>query len=124
MAKAKKRGRGVDAKGRSKHDGQYVLIPYDMAQSPAWRSLSRAAVKVWMELRCRFNGRNNGHLSLSRDEAARLLGMSKSTVGPALDELEEKGFIVMTRRGRWYGRLATTWAVTDRPYQGHLPTRA
>jgi len=125
MAKLKrKRGRGVDATGRSKGEDQFVLIPYTMARSPAFRSLSGAALKVWVELRCRFNGGNNGKLSLSWDEAARLLGLSKGTVGRAFNELQEKGFIVMTKRGQWYGRLATTWAVTDKSHQGHLATHA
>lgn len=95
-----------------------------MARSAAFRSLSGPTLKVWMELRSRFNGRNNGELSLSLDEGARLLGMSKTTVRRAFIELEEKGFTVMIQRGRWYGRLATTWAVTDRSHNGHLPTNA
>jgi hypothetical protein len=95
-----------------------------MAQCDAWRLLSGAAVKVWVELRSRYNGKNNGSLSLSWDEASRLLGLGKATVGRAFAELERKGFIVMTRRGRWYGRLATTWAVTDRSHLGEFPTHA
>ena len=117
----KKRRRKVNATGRNDTE-QYVLIPYTMARHPAWRDLSGAAVKVWFELRSRFNGRNNGELSLSVDEGARLLGMSKTTVWRALKELETKGFIKMTRQGQWYGRMATTWAVTDRRHQGNLPT--
>jgi hypothetical protein len=119
----KRKGRRANATGRNETE-QYLPISYAMAQSPAWRSLSGAALKVWVELRCRFNGRNNGQLSLSWDEAARLLGLGKGTVGHAFAELQEKGFIVMTKRGQWYGRLATTWAVTDKSYQGHAPSRA
>jgi len=116
------RKRRTNAKGRRDTE-QYLLISYAMARSAAWRSLSGPAVKVWVELRCRFNGNNNGKLSLSLDEAARLLGIGKATAQRAFAELEEKGFIKMTKRGQWYGRLATEWAVTDRHYNGHLPTR-
>ncbi len=98
-------------------------MPYTMVHHRAWRSLSGPAVKVWVELRSRFNGRNNGDLSLSLDEAARLLGIGKTTALRAFADLEAKGFIKMTRRGQWYGRMATTWAVTDRPFQGYSPTR-
>ncbi len=118
----KKRRRKVNATGRNDTE-QYVPIPYTMARHPAWRSLSGAAVKVWVELRSRFNGRNNGDLSLSLDEAARLLGIGKATAQRAFAELETKGFIKMTKRGQWYGRMATTWTVTDRSFQGHPPTR-
>ena len=114
--------RKVNTTGRNETE-QYVPIPYTMARHPAWRSLGGAAVKVWVELRSRFNGRNNGDLSLSLDEAARLLGIGKATAQRAFAELETKGFIKMTKRGQWYGRMATTWTVTDRSFQGHPPTR-
>ena len=113
--------RKVNPTGRNDTE-QYIKIPYTMIRHHAWRSLSPPAIKVWIELRSRFNGRNNGDLSLGLDEGARLLGMSKSTVLRALKELETKGFIKMTRLGQWYGRMATTWAVTDRRHQGNLPT--
>jgi hypothetical protein len=121
MAKAQKFSR-PNAKGRNDTE-QYFKIPYAMARSPAFRSLGGAALKVWIELRSRYNGRNNGDLSLSLDEGARLLSIGKATVQRAFSELESKGFIKLTKRGQWYGRMATTWAVTDRPYKGTLATR-
>ena len=117
-----KRRRKVNATGRNDTE-QYIKIPYTMIRHHAWRSLSPPAIKVWIELRSRFNGRNNGDLSLGLDEGARLLGMSKSTVSRALKELADKGFTKMTKLGRWCGRMATTWAVTDRPLKGNLATR-
>ena len=87
MASSRK-GRGVNAKGRSKRGEQFVPVPYPMAHSAAWRSLSGPAVKVYVELRSRFNGGNNGELSLSLDEASRLLGISKSTAKRAFAELK------------------------------------
>jgi len=89
-----------------------------MLHSVAWRSLSGPAVKVWLELRTRFHGANNGRLILSLEEAARLLGLGKATVQRALDELQEKGFVIRTLRGQWYGRIASTWATTDKSING------
>ncbi len=117
-------GRPVDKKGRSKGDGQYALLPYALLHSPAWRSLSGAAVKVFLELRTRFHGTNNGGLILSLDDAARLLPIGKATVMRALVELQEKGLIVCTRKGQWYGRLASTWAVSDLRIGDALATNA
>lgn len=119
----KRRRRRVDVKGRSIGDEQFVGLGYSTIRSPAWRSLSGAAVKVWLELRARYDGGNNGTLSLSLDEAAWLLRIGKSTARRALDELAAKGFIVMTRKGAWYGRKATEWRVTDRGCNGYLATR-
>jgi biotin operon repressor len=118
MARKRKLGRPVNQTGRSKGEGQFVPLPYTMLHSAAWRSLSGQAIKVFLELRTRFHGANNGRLILSLEEASRLLGIGKATVQRALDELQEKGFVVRTRRGQWYGRLASTWAVLDRPIEG------
>ena len=102
--------------------GQFVPISHDMAASVAWRSLAGASIKVYVELRRRHNGSNNGAMYLSQDEAARLLALSKSTVRRALAELEAKGFIRMMTRGGWLGRKAATFAVTDRPLNQYPPT--
>jgi hypothetical protein len=124
MRRKRRLGRPVDKKGRSKGDGQYALLPYALLHSPAWRSLSGAAVKVFLELRTRFHGTNNGGLILSLDEAARLLPIGKATVMRALVELQQKGLIVCTRKGQWYGRLASTWAVSDLRIGDALATNA
>lgn len=123
MARRHKRGRGVDQRGDSKRQGQYFGLPYVMAQSPAFRSLSGGALKILIELRCRFNGANNGEVFLSYQEAADLLGMGKSTAARAFRELQEKGFIRMAAPGHFYGRRATEWILTDCPLHGHPPTR-
>jgi hypothetical protein len=113
------KGSRMNKKGRSGRGGQWIPLPYPLVQSLAWRSLSGSAVKVFLELRSRFNGGNNGDLSVSYTDAAKLLGLSKSTVSRAFRELEAKGFIVNTSPGSWYGRRAATWAVTTEPL--HLP---
>ena len=117
----KRRRRRVNAKGRNVGE-QFVHLTYAFLHSEAWRSLSGPAAKVWLEVRCRFYGSNNGKLFLSLDEAARLLHMGKTTAQRAFAELQEKGFLVMTRQGDWYGRKATLWRVTDRSCDGHPAT--
>lgn len=113
-----RRGKRHNRTGRSDGGEQFLAIPYAMALSPAWCSLSPPAVKVFIALACRFNGANNGKLSLSLDEGARLLALGKATVHRALNELQAKGFVVMTRKGRWYGRLATEFALTTKSFNG------
>jgi len=101
---------------RQKEEGQYVNLPYFQLRSDAWRSLSGAAVKVWLELYTRYNGKN-GRLFMSLNEAAESLGMGKATVQRAYVELEAKGFIVKTRVGNWYQRQAHEWRLTTKPTQ-------
>lgn len=124
MTRRPKRGRRVDATGRSVGEGQYLNMPYDMLLSPAWLSLRGSAVRLWLLLRTRFTGGNNGRLTLSLEEAAKILNMGKATVAAAFEDLEAKGFVVCTRRGQWYGRLASQWAVTDKAVNGATPTYA
>src|SRR5690606_874874 len=118
---SKRKRRRVNATGRNNSD-QYAPLSYPFLRSVAWRSLSGAAVKVWLEIRSRFNGGNNGKLSLSLDEGARLLGLGKATIQRALQELQEKGFLVRTKQGHWYGRQASLWRITDKGCDGNLPT--
>ena len=94
---------------------QYINLPYVFIKSPAWRSLSGAAVRLWFELSLRFNGGNNGKLTLSFAEAADALNIGKATVQSAYKELEAKGFIVLERQGNWYGRRAHEWRLTTKP---------
>lgn len=120
-AKRPKRRRH-NAKGRSVGEPQYMKLPYSMTRSSAWRGLSGPALKVLIELKGRFNGFNNGDLSLSLDEAVRLLGMSKSTAQRAFNELVDRGFLIVSKPGQWYGRLATTYIMTDKSLRGQLAT--
>ena len=119
----KQRKRKGNATGRNEKDGQYLPIPYVMARSVAFRSLSGPALKVWVELRTRYNGHNNGLVSLSLREAAHLLGMSQTTAQRALLELADKGFIKLRTRGSFPGRKAAEFILTDKAYQGHPPSR-
>lgn len=114
------KGSRMNKKGRSGRGGQWIPFPYPFVRSLAFRSLSGSAVKVFIELRSRFNGGNNGDLSLSLGEAAQTLRMSKTSAKRAFDELRCKGFIVCTSTGSWYGRRASTWGVTTEAI--HLPT--
>jgi len=115
--------RKVNVKGRNEGGGQYLTISYKMARTQAFRSLTGTSLKVWIELRTRYNGHNNGLVSLSLREAAALLGISQTTAQRALTELEDKGFIKRRTRGSWYGRKAAEFILTDRSYDGHEATR-
>ncbi|GAB5449553.1 MAG: hypothetical protein Gyms2KO_44260 [Gymnodinialimonas sp.] len=104
-------------RARNSGEGQYVPLPYAQLKSAAWRSLSGAAVKLWLELHTRFNGGNNGKLTLSYAEAGEALGIGKATVQRAYSELMEKGFIALEKEGDWYHRRAHEWRLTTKPVQ-------
>lgn len=101
-------------KGKRGMEEQYAPLPYPLLKSKAWRSLSGAAVKVYLELHTRFNGGNNGQLHLSMNEAAEALGIGKATVQRAFAELQNRGFLVLTNPGNWYHRRAHDWRLTTK----------
>jgi predicted transcriptional regulator len=98
-------------------EGQYAPLPYGLLKSDAWRNLSGAAVKIFLELHTRFNGSNNGTLRLSYAEAAEALGMGKATVQRGFQDLQDKGFVVLVQKGNWYHRQAHEWRITIKPMQ-------
>ena len=81
----------------------------------AWRALNPACRALYLELVRRYNGHNNGEISLSVREAARLLHIAKDTATKALKELEDKGFIKRNVCGsfNWKLKHATTWILTE-----------
>ncbi|MCK0142538.1 helix-turn-helix domain-containing protein [Aliiroseovarius sp. F20344] len=104
-------------KSNRKDEGQYVPLPYSQLRSDAWRGLSGASVKLWLELHTRYHGGNNGALTLSYAEAGDALGMGKATVQRAYRELIEHGFLALEREGNWYHRRAHEWRLTTKPMQ-------
>lgn len=110
--------------GKRAVEGQYTNLSYALLKSQAWRSLSGAAVKVFLELNTRFNGCNNGTVRLSMNEATEALGIGKATVQRAFVELQNKGFIALTREGNWYHRQAHEWRLTTKSMQTAEGTKA
>ena len=100
--------------------GAFLKRASSRAQSGSSNSPTRF-LKV--KLRRRFNGSNNGRISLSLAEGARILRASKSSIQTALVELEEHGFIRLIKKGYFTGRMASEFALTDEQLDGHPPTR-
>lgn len=84
-------------KGRRGY-GLYYNVPHSVAGTPAYRSLSVHAFKLWHDMLLQYNGSNNGRIDaiLSRLENR---SWKNSTLYRSLNELKEKGFIVKTRQG-------------------------
>jgi ribosome-binding protein aMBF1 (putative translation factor) len=131
----KKRRRLAMAIGES-----FAAIRRRTARSQAWLSLSAPAMKIYIELKLRWRHKddNNGQLFVSIAECKSLLGIAPGTAHRALRELQDKSFIIMTRRGEagklnaavldnggyGFSRRATTWALTEEPYRGRAATHA
>lgn len=80
--------------GGAKH---WIMLEHYLLDTPAWRALTPNAKAVYIELKRRYNGKNNGLLSYSsRDAGDALGGKHHATGARALIELQEHGFIAVT----------------------------
>jgi DNA-binding MarR family transcriptional regulator len=123
MAKRKTKGRKPNATGRSEGEETHFRLHRSFGQSQVVRRLTGPELKVWIELHTRHNGFNNGAITLSTGECARLLGMSKSTASEALKGLMTKGLIRLAKPGEHLGRKAAEWTLTDQKVGEAMPTR-
>lgn len=106
-----------NAKGRSTTSGKFVMLLDYMTRTDAWRDLRPAEVSVYLLIAMRYNGGNNGHISLSVREAASYAHIAPGTAQKALKSLQDHGFIACRKKGafRVKHRHATEWELTVWP---------
>lgn len=104
-----------DNRGRS-NSSPYLQLHRWFLDCDAWRSLSVYARCLYIEIKRRYNGKNNGAISMSYREAEELVGCSNKPIPAAFRDLIERGFIRQERRGSFKGTpFATTWILTELP---------
>lgn len=91
----------TDRKGRTAHE-HGTFIQRRLLLTPAWRALSPKAQMIYIWLRLEWKGakyNNNGSIRLSYRQAADRVGIGVNTAMKGFQELQAKGFIVVTRKG-------------------------
>lgn len=79
------------------------MLPRKMLRSHEWKILKPAAKILYIHLKGKYNGHNNGEIRLYYSELKGIQGLSSpSTVSKAFKELEEKGWIKKTKLGGLY----------------------
>lgn len=97
--------------------GGHARLYWDLIDSPAWRALSHADVRVYLAMRRRLGRTNNGDidatLATMRNHGVR----STSTLAKSLRALEALGLIAKTRQGGIAsgGKLCSLFRFTDEP---------
>lgn len=87
-----------------------------------WKELSAAAKIIYIYLKAKFNGHNNGQIRLYYSELRGVKGISSpSTISRAFQELEEKEWIRRTNLGGLYRRI-NEYGLTGR-YDDHIIER-
>lgn len=107
-----------DYKQAKKGKPPFVQIFHWMMATEAWETLPPGPKVLYIELKKRYKGHNNGGIFLSHRDAARACNVHRNTIGGWFKTLEERGFIVMTK-GPHLGPsgvgIAATWALTEYP---------
>ncbi len=118
-----KKGRGVNAKGRSKGNGRFVMLDYMLLDCPAGQSLTPGELAVLIRVMQRYHGENNGRISLSCRDAAKLSNVSKDTASRHIRSLCDKGFMRIRTPSSFgrNGRRATEFYLTMFPTQKGNP---
>jgi hypothetical protein len=83
-------------KYHKKGTGRHVQLPEWLQASEAWATMRPAPRALYIELKRRFNGSNNGEIYLSHRDAAEALNANRNSIGPWLKVLKERGFISLS----------------------------
>lgn len=97
--------------------GGHVRVYWSILDSPAWRTLTHADVRVYLALRRKLGRTNNGDINATLAEMKHAGISSSSTLSTALHRLEALGFIEKTRQGgiAHGGKLCSLYRFTDEP---------
>jgi len=97
--------------------GGHVRLYWAILDSPAWRVLTHADVRVYLALRRKLGRTNNGDINATLADMRHAGIASSSTLSSALHRLEALGFIEKTRQGgiAFGGKLCSLYRFTDEP---------
>ena len=96
MSQIKKKIKALSASSQ-KHK-RYVGFDYNLLETNAFKYLTGGAFKLLALVKKRYNGINNGHISLSVREGRDLMGHSVNTISRYFDELVDKGFLIVKQK--------------------------
>jgi hypothetical protein len=92
--------------GKHKKNGpRFVQLFHWEMDSAAYRDLSGNARSIYIEIKRRYNGSNNGFIVYSVRQAADALKIGKTTAAKAFRELISHGFIVAEQRGAFHWKI-------------------
>lgn len=113
-----------DAKSRKKGD-RFVKLEHWILKTEAWLSLKPRERVLFLLLLERYNGSNNGRISLSIREASRLCNIAQGTATKAFFVLIDKGFIRRRFEGSFSQKImyASEYEITIYAYLDKSPTK-
>jgi hypothetical protein len=117
----------VAKKNPRENPHRYLMMNRYLLESAAWKSLNATARAVYVHMAMKYYGSNNGRIGYSVRAATEELKIGLATVSRALADLQDRGFIVLMKRGAFSlkARHASEWRLTDLVCNvtGDLPTK-
>jgi len=89
---------------RNKIPGRFTVLEHTLQDSDEWKSLSPNAVRAYLLMRRKFNGKNYDNISLTYSEVKPY--MSTATYKKSLNELQEKKILTVIRAGGLFNRCS------------------
>jgi hypothetical protein len=112
---------------RGRSTPRFVMLPEWLQKSEAWATMRPGPRALYIELKRRYTGSNNGEIFLSQRDAAKALNVTKDTATGYFRDLAQRGFIAMTQGGHLgpsgIGQAAK-WALQEEPLNGKPATKA
>ncbi len=109
-------------KSKTSPSDRFFQMHVWLLNSPAWKATNVYERCLYMELKQRYNGTNNGDIALSHREAQAALNCSNRPVIDAFKGLLDKGFIRAAQLGSFHwkkeggaGGRSTRWILTEYP---------
>lgn len=117
----------MSSKYKRKGKSKFIMIDGYVKRCAAWKALTPVERAVYLEVKWRYDGMNNGRIGLGLRELANEINMGRDTAGRALDALVRYGFIVKTKASAFNvkNRKVAEWRLTEYPCDvtGELPTK-
>lgn len=112
MAKKRQAPHSADTRAVNGVRG-FAGLPKCVIVSEAYTRLSLIARAILTEITARFDGHNNGSITISYAElAARLNRRNQAPIGPAIAELMEHGLLDLSAESVWRERKAREYRLT------------
>lgn len=95
----------------------FILIEKTLLKSNEWAKLSSIARDLYLELKCNYNGYNNGQLIASYTYIRKKYGYGYGTISKGFRELISNDFISQTQRGELaglFGKKANAYKLTGK----------
>ncbi|MEN3146142.1 hypothetical protein ABCW43_02385 [Neorhizobium sp. IRAMC:178] len=118
----------MSSKWKKNRRAKFIMIESYVVKSPVWPELTANDKAVYLEIKWRYDGNNNGKIGLGAREAAAAIGKSSKDTGKrALDHLAQLGLIAKVKASGFSmkSRETAEWRLTEYVCNvtGELPTK-